>query len=224
MSPASGRTLGIFGWLVAAAVAVLYLTTRYDVTIEERAPRTRPAALAAAVLVAPGDAKPVVDERYAHLAAEARHAAGADLPAMDRRLEAAEREFPSDYRFTYERAALSVYGRADHHEAFFHLRRAAEKAIGTGRSQEMLHSLKRDAGPKQRFAKLALGHEEWSVLDEALENRDADRLWREHASLPVATPCIDALLALRQARVNPEAEHEYHRLEALCLRGSGSHG
>ena len=223
MSPGSGRTLGISGWLVAAGVAILYLMARYDVTIQERGPRIGPAALAAAVAVAPSEPKPVVDERYRHLAAEARHAAGADLLAVDRRLEAAEREFPGDFRFTYERAALSVYGRADHHEAFFHLRRAAEKAIGTGRSREMLHSLKRDGSSNQRFGKLAVGHEEWSILNEALESRDADRLWNEHARhRPVlaATPCIDALIALRQVRADPESEHEYRRLEALCLRGS----
>ncbi len=222
MSSGSGRTLGISGWLVAAAVAILYLMARYDVTIQERGPRARPAALAAAL--APSESKPVVDQRYTQLAAEARHAAAADLLALDRRLEAAEREFPSDYRFTYERAALSVYGRADHHEAFFHLRRAAEKAIGTEGSREMLHRLKRDGSSNQRLAKLAVGHEEWSVLSEALENRDADRLWHEHAShrpAPAATPCIDALIALRQVRADPEAEHEYRRLEALCLRGSG---
>ena len=223
MSPGSGRTLGISGWLIAA-VAIVYLMTRYDVTIQERGPRTRPAVLAAADPVAPGEAKPVVDERYAHLATEARHAAGADLLAVDRRLEAAEREFPSDYRFTYERATLSVYGRADHHEAFFHLRRAAEKAIGTGKSREMLHRLRRDGSSHQRLAKLAVGHEEWSVLNDALEHGDAARLWHEHAShrpASAATPCIDALIALRRVRVDPEAEREYLRLEALCLRGSG---
>ena len=241
MSPSSGRTLGISGWLVAATVVTLYLMARYDVTIQERGPATRAATLAAAVNLAPSELKPVVDERYTHLAAEAQEAAGADLPALDRRLEAAEREFPSDYRFTYERATLSVYGRADHHEAFFHLFRAAEKAIGTGRSLEMLDRLERDGRPDQRLRRLAAGHDEWSALHEALENRDRNRLWSEHAShrpvpsvatervptrvsvssrLDHATPCIDALIALRKVRVDPKAESDYHRLEKLCLRGS----
>ena len=157
----SGRALGTLGWLVAAAVVTLYLMPRYDIVIQERGPRTRAATLAAAV--APGEWKPVVDERYTHLAAEAENAAGADLLAVDRRLEAAERAFPSDYRFTYERATRAVYGRAEHHEAFYHLRRAAEKAIGTERAPEMLDRLEQDGGPKGPLRKLAVGHDEWSA-------------------------------------------------------------
>ncbi len=238
--PGSGRALGILGWFVAAAVAITYLMARYDVTIH------RASALAAAVNVAQGEVKPVVDEQYADLAAVAQIAAGADLLALDRRLEAAEREFPSDYRFTYERATLAVYGRAQHHEAFYHLRRAAEKALGTERAPEMLDRLEQDGGPKGRLRRLAVGHDEWSVLHEALENRDRDRLWHAHAShLPAppttwkrawsnhsadyasvptqlehGTPCIDALVALRKVPMDHEANSTYHRLREVCLRGS----
>jgi hypothetical protein len=155
---------------------------RYDVTIQERGPRPGIAALAAVVNVAQGEVKPVADERFAELAAEVQAAASADSLAVDQRLEAAEREFPSDYRFTYARATLAVYGRADHHEAFYHLRRAADKAIGTQRAREMLDRLEQDGGVKGRLRKLAVGHAEWSVLHEALEHRDRDRLWQAHAS------------------------------------------
>ena len=232
--PGSGRALGISGWLVAAVVAITYLMARYDVTIQEREP--------------PGE-KPVVDERYSDLDAEVQIAGGADLLAVDRRLEAAEREFPSDYRFTYQRATLAVYGRAEHREAFHHLRRAADKAIETERAREMLDRLERDGGAKGRLRRLAAGHAEWSALHEALENRDRDLLWHPHAShLPVpesadaasvptqpsnhsvpanasvslerGTPCMDALLAFRQVPTDPGAESAYHRLRELCLRGS----
>ena len=189
MMPGSGRALEISGWLVAAAVAITYLTTRYDVTIQERrpriqerGPRIQAAALAPAINIAQGEMEPVVDERYADLMAEVQNAAGADLLAVDGRLEAAEREFPSDYRFTYERATLAVFGRAEHHEAFYHLRKAADKAIGTERTREMLDRLERDGGAKGPLRKLAVGHHEWSALREALENRDRDRLWRRHES------------------------------------------
>ena len=236
--PGSGRALGILGWLVAAAVAITYLMARYDVTVH-RAP------LAAAVKVAQGEVKAVVDEQYTDLAAVVQIAAGADLLAVDGRLEAAEREFPSDYRFTYERATLAVYGRAQHHEAFYHLRRAAEKAIGTERAPEMLDRLEQDGGPKGPLRKLAVGHDEWSVLHEALENRDRDRLWHTHAShLPAPptnwkrarsnhsadyasapiplehrTPCIDALVALRKVPMDQGAKSKYQRLREVCLRG-----
>jgi hypothetical protein len=35
------------------------------------------------------------------------------------------------------------------------------------------------------------------------------------------TPCMDALLALREVPMDPEAESAYHRLRELCLRGAG---
>ena len=237
----SGRALGISGWLVAAAVAIVYLTANYDVTIQERGPRTQASALAALVDVARGEIQPAVDQRYRDLAAELRDADKADLLALDRRLEAAEREFPSDYRFTYERARLAVYGRAEHHEAFFHLRRAADKAIATERAREMLDRLEQDGGAGGRLRRLAVGHDEWSLLHRALESRDSDRLWHAHAShLPAAatraparssgasppeheTPCIDALAALRQAPTDPAAKSRYYHLRELCLRGS-AHG
>ncbi len=236
--PGSGRALGISGWLVAAAVGIAYLMAKYDVTLQERGPRTQTASLAATGQVAQARIQPLGDERYADLAAEAQIAAGAELLAVDRRLEAAEREFPSDYRFSYERGTLAVYGRAEHHEAFYHLSRAAEKAIGTDRTREMLSRLERDGSPDGRLRRLAVGHDEWSALHEALENRDRDRLWDAHARhLPVpatirsahlsvasppehGTPCIDALIALRQVPLDPAAKSTYHRLQEECLRGS----
>ena len=238
----SGRARGISGWLVAAAVAIAYLIANYDVTIQERGSPPQAAALAAVVEPVQGEIKPVVDERYIDLAAELRNAANADLLALDRRLEAAEREFPSDYRFTYERATLAVYGRAEHHEAFYHLRKAADKAIATERAREMLDRLEQDGGAKGRLRKVAVGHDEWSVLHEALENRDRDRLWHEHKSHPPVattrvptrlsasssleheTPCIDALAALRRVPMDPAAKVKYQRLREVCLRGSPSGG
>ncbi len=232
--PGSSRALGILGWLVAAVVAITYLMVRYDVTIQQRGPGTRAAALAAVVNVVPGEVMPVVDERYADLAVEAQVADGAELLEADRRLEAAEREFPSDYRFTYERAALAVYGRAKHHEAFYHLQRAADKAIATVKAREMLGQLKQDGGAKGRLRRLAVGHREWSVLHEALEHEDRDRLWHDDAShRPVRTsvgmrasslfesgqPCVAALIALREAPRDPEADEMYHDFRELCLRG-----
>jgi hypothetical protein len=233
------------GWLVAAAVAVTYLMVRYDVAIQEREPRTRPAALAAAADVELGEVTPLVDERYTDLAAAVQIAAGANLLAVERRLQAAEWEFPSDYRFTYERAGLAVYGRAEHHEAFYHLRKAAEKAIRTERAGEMLERLEHDGGPEGRLRRLAAGHSEWRGLHEALEHGDRDGLWNEHRkheakSAPPATqpseqtlsarmrasslidsgePCIGALVALQHVRTNPEAKAIYRDMRELCLRG-----
>lgn len=239
----SGRTLGISVWLPAAGLAALYMMATYDITIQERGPGPRAAKLASSLPLGPWKATATVDARYARLAAEAMTASGADLLAVDRSLEAAERDFPSDYRFTYERATLAVYGRADHHEAFYHMRRAAEKSIGTQKTGEMLDRLKQDGEAKGRLRKLAVGHGEWSLLREALENQDRDRLWQAHGShrrVPTAapksapsghgvdltsrlkheTPCIDALAAQRQMPMDREAQNRYQRLRELCLRAS----
>lgn len=89
-------------------------------------------------------------------------------------LEAAERKFPSDYRFPYERAKLSIEGITSHHEAFSSLADAAEKAIDNGQAPEMLADLSTDKDGD--FWKLARGHHEWHELIEALTDKDKRRL------------------------------------------------
>src|SRR6266567_719528 len=85
-------------------------------------------------------------------------------------LQGAEKKYPTDYRFPYERAKLSIAGVASHHEAFGALALAAEKAIVNGKTQEMLDSLMADRDGD--FHKLSRGHREWQVLEEALRNKD----------------------------------------------------
>ncbi len=228
------RALGISGWLVAAAAVALYVMAEYDVTIRERGPGAGTAAAASGSDGAPDEPEPAGSARHRSLAAQARNASGAELLDMDRRLEAAEWEFPSDYRFTYERAGLAVYGRAEHHEAFYHLRKAAEKAIRTERAGEMLDRLEHDRGPAGRLRRLAVGHSEWRVLHEALEHGDTDRLWHEHGKhearstrrrasslIDSREPCIGALTALQHLRTDPEAKAIYRDMRELCLRGGG---
>jgi hypothetical protein len=85
-------------------------------------------------------------------------------------LEAAEKKYPRDYRFPYERAKLSIKGITTHHEAFGALSLAGEKAIDNGKAQEMLDSLMADKDGD--FYKLSRGHHEWQALEEALSNKD----------------------------------------------------
>ena len=82
----------------------------------------------------------------------------------------AERKYPNDYRFTYERAKLSIKGITTHHEAFGALALAAEKAIDNGKAQEMLDSLMADKDGD--YYKLSRGHHEWEALEEALRIKD----------------------------------------------------
>ena len=46
----------------------------------------------------------------------------------------AEKKYPTDYRFPYERAKLSINGIVSHDEAFNALFSAAEKAIDSGKA------------------------------------------------------------------------------------------
>lgn len=112
---------------------------------------------------------------------EKRIAAQASAPLSDRSaiLQAflrAEKQYPNDYRFPYERAKLAVKASqsSTHDQAFSALSVAAEKAINTGKAHEMLHGLEADKAGD--FHKLSHGHHEWNQLAEALKNKDASRL------------------------------------------------
>jgi len=85
-------------------------------------------------------------------------------------LDDAEKKYPRDYRFPYERAKLSIKGITSHHEAFGALALAAERAIDSGKAQEMLDSLLADKDGD--FYKLSRGHHEWQALEEALRSKD----------------------------------------------------
>jgi hypothetical protein len=84
--------------------------------------------------------------------------------------EDAEKKYPNDYRFPYERAKLSIKGGTSHHEAFSALSLAAEKAIDNGKAQELLDSLMADKDGD--FYKVSRGHHEWQALLQALNNKD----------------------------------------------------
>ena len=91
-------------------------------------------------------------------------------------LAAAEKRYPNDYRFPYERARLSIDPQEtrSHHEAFESLLLAAQKAIDNGKANEMLASLRTDKDGD--FQKLSRGHEEWKQLEQALQNRNKSAL------------------------------------------------
>ena len=90
----------------------------------------------------------------------------------------AEKKYPNDYRFPYERAKLTIVGVASHHEAFETLALAAERAIDTGKAQQMLDSL--NADEENDFYKLSRGHREWQTIKEALLNKDKTSLKALH--------------------------------------------
>jgi hypothetical protein len=84
----------------------------------------------------------------------------------------AEKQYPNDYRFPYERAKLAIIGSKpnSHDEAFTALALAAQKAIKAGKAHEMLKGLEADADGD--FHRLSHGHHEWKELLEVLKNKD----------------------------------------------------
>jgi hypothetical protein len=88
----------------------------------------------------------------------------------------AEKQYPNDYRFPYERAKLAIKESqsTSHDEAFKALSLAAEKAIKSGKAHEMLDGLNADKAGD--FHKLSHGHHEWKQLAEALKRKDTNLL------------------------------------------------
>ncbi len=97
----------------------------------------------------------------------------AQRPEIEEALKSAESKYPSDYRFTYERARSSI-SRPGHGETFKLLFEAGQKAIDNGKANEMLSDLMRDKDAD--FYRLSRGHAEWNVLLEALRNSDSEAL------------------------------------------------
>jgi len=110
------------------------------------------------------------DEEFRSLQNKRTSAQSSDSSKLTAAYADAEKKYPNDYRFPYERAKLSIVGVATHHEAFGALSVAAEKAIDNARAQEMLDNLTADKDSD--FYKLSRGHREWQTLLEALRNRD----------------------------------------------------
>ncbi len=93
-------------------------------------------------------------------------------------LEEAEKKYPTDYRFPYERAKLSIKGMISHHEAFAAIFVAGAKAIDNGKAQEMLNDLMSEKDGD--FYKMSRGHHEWATLEAALRNKDKSALALHH--------------------------------------------
>lgn len=114
------------------------------------------------------------DTEFRSLNEKRLNATPSEFPEVMESLKAAENRYPTDYRFTYERAKLSVAGTRDHHEAFNLLFTAGRKAIDAGKSAEMLSDMARDGGGD--FRRLSRGHSEWQTLESALRSKDKTAL------------------------------------------------
>ena len=116
------------------------------------------------------------DEELKRLREKRIAATASDRPRILQAFASAEKQYPNDYRFPYERAKLDIREQESrsHAEAFNALTLAAEKAINSGKAHEMLDDLKADKIGD--FHKLSYGHHEWTQLAEALKRKDAKLL------------------------------------------------
>lgn len=96
-----------------------------------------------------------------------------ERPKIYQALAKVEKQYPRDYRFPYERAKLAIKG-SHNSAAFKALNAAAEKAITTGKANEMLSGLEEDKSGD--FSKLSQGRYEWSRLVAALKRKDTSLL------------------------------------------------
>ena len=103
-------------------------------------------------------------------------ASASDRPKVFQAFAKVEKQYPRDYRFPYERAKFAVKGSqaSSRNEAFKALTIAAQKAITTGKANEMLTGLESDKSGD--FSRLSQGRFEWSRLVAALKRKDTSLL------------------------------------------------
>lgn len=88
-------------------------------------------------------------------------------------LALAENNYPKDYRFPYEHAKMTVAGSV-HHHAFNLLYIAAQRAIDAGEADLLLTDLEKHKDAE--FQRCSKGHDEWTILENALKKRDKKAL------------------------------------------------
>ena len=97
--------------------------------------------------------------------------AASERPKIFQAFAKVEKQYPRDYRFPYERAKFAAKGSksGSQSEAFKALTVAAQKAITTGKANEMLNGLETDKSGD--FSRLSQGRFEWSRLVAALKRK-----------------------------------------------------
>lgn len=110
------------------------------------------------------------DDELTKLRASRVSSSPSDANKIVSAIKDAEKKYPTDYRFPYERAKLSIKGMISHHEAFEAIFLAGAKAIDSGKAQDMLNDLMGDKDGD--FYKMSRGHHEWTTLEAALKNKD----------------------------------------------------
>lgn len=120
------------------------------------------------------------DRELLELKAESRHATLADHHKIVAKFELAEKTYPNDYRFPYERAKLEVKDAEGHEETVVGpLFIAGQRALDTGKGDELLAELEKEEN--REFRGFSKEHQkDWNILLNALRNKNK-RALDEHA-------------------------------------------
>ena len=113
------------------------------------------------------------DEELKKLRERSKSASASERSKIFQAIAKVEKQYPRDYRFPYERAKLVAKG-SKRREAFKALNVAAEKAITTGKANEMLSGLETDKTGD--FSEISQGRYEWSRIVAALKRKDPSLL------------------------------------------------
>jgi hypothetical protein len=114
------------------------------------------------------------EAEWRHLRDQGTNAKPGDVKTLLKSVGDAEKKYPKDYRFSYERARLTAITARNEREVFSALSVAAEKAIDRGKTQEMLDALNGDKDAS--FSKLARNDREWQMLTKALHDKNKKTL------------------------------------------------
>ena len=119
---------------------------------------------------------PTPDDELVKLREKGMSASASERSKIVQAFTKVEKQYPRDYRFPYERAKFVAKGkrRTRRTEAFKALNVAAEKAITTGKANEMLNGLESDKTGD--FSELSQGQYEWSRIVAALKRKDTSLL------------------------------------------------
>lgn len=174
-------SLGLYGLLrsdtpAASAtatepVAQQPATTQPNPTLTTEVSRSAPAQTTTTQQVIP-----TPDDELKKLREKGMTASASERTKIVQAFTKVEKQYPRDYRFPYERAKFVAKGarRTRRTEAFKALTAAAEKAITTGKANEMLSGLETDKTGD--FSELSQGRFEWSRLVAALKRKDTSLL------------------------------------------------
>jgi hypothetical protein len=170
------RTLIVAGLAALVSFLLIALVMRYNPSTGETA------SPQATVEPTPSPAPPAqtqevparsADEELNRLRGRLAESSPTDRVRILRDLESAERKYPRDYRFPYERAKLSASDARDRREALPALRAAAENAIDENKANAMLGELMVDRDGE--FRRLSRARE-WDRIVGALRNKDRSYL------------------------------------------------